>query len=425
MGLEKLARRLQNPGFASNVLTLMTGTMIAQAIPVAISPILTRIYSPDDYGIFALFMSISSIAAATATLRYDMAVMLPKEDDDAINIVVLSIILAVGISIIALIVVSTMNSFITEILKKPGISSWLYFIPLTILFNGISQPLYNWLNRKRAYRQLALNSIWGSASAASCNLAMGVAKAGVGGLITGNLIGQGISAGYLGWRIWIADEKMLSRVDYDKLSAQIKRYLKFPIYSLPADLVNVTTQQVPIILIGSSFGADIVGLFYLTQRVLGTPLILISASVLGVFRERASSDYIQYGNCKDIYVKTFKGLLALSVGPFLFFFALAPLLFSLVFGHAWKEAGEYARILSPLFFIRFFASPLSYVMYIVEKQNYDLIGQIGLFVSAVCSIMAGVHFGNPKISLICFSASYSLIYVTYLGVSYRMARGHR
>ena len=86
--------------FSRNVLTLMTGTTIAQAIPIAISPILTRIYTPEEFGIFALYMAFISIGAAIVTGKYEMAILLPKRNEYAKYLVVISIFLTTCFSIL-------------------------------------------------------------------------------------------------------------------------------------------------------------------------------------------------------------------------------------------------------------------------------------------------------------------------------------
>ena len=129
--IKRLKKRFTSGSFARNVLTLMTGTTIAQAIPIAISPILTRIYTPEDFGVFALYMSIASIIAVLATGRYELAIMLPKKDEDAVNIVALSIIIAFFVSLISFLIVFIFNTQITNLLGNPEISNWLYFIPIT------------------------------------------------------------------------------------------------------------------------------------------------------------------------------------------------------------------------------------------------------------------------------------------------------
>ena len=116
--------------FSKNVLTLMTGTTIAQAIPIAISPILTRIYTPEDFGVLALFVAITTIFGTIANARYELAIMLPKKDEDAINIFALGFIITCFISLILLILVLVFNDYFTKLLGNDEISFWLYFVPI-------------------------------------------------------------------------------------------------------------------------------------------------------------------------------------------------------------------------------------------------------------------------------------------------------
>ncbi|MDD3506007.1 MAG: oligosaccharide flippase family protein, partial [Sulfurimonas sp.] len=178
--------------FSKNVLTLMTGTTIAQAIPIAISPILTRIYTPEDFGVFALYVAIASILSVIATGRYEMAIMLPKKDEDAVNIVALSIIISFFVSFISLVIVFIFNAKITNILGNPEISNWLYFIPITVLLTGVYQSFNYWSNRKKQYKRLAISRVVQSGSTATTNLGMGFGQMGSSGLILGQVLGLSI-----------------------------------------------------------------------------------------------------------------------------------------------------------------------------------------------------------------------------------------
>jgi O-antigen/teichoic acid export membrane protein len=360
-----------------------------------------------------------------ATGNYDIAVMLPEKDEDAFDILALSAIISFFIAVIVLLGIWIFNMPITNYLGKPTISKWLYFIPVSLFLSGIYSAITYWLNRKRQYKSLALNRVYQSSATAGINLGMGLTVSGPSGLVVASIAGQSIATGALGWQLWKDEKPKIGLVTKEGMKMQAKRYCKFPIYSLPANFINVTSNQIPILLLNNFFGTAIVGCFSLTQRVLGTPISLIGQSILGVFRERASSDYNVHGNCKEIYVKTFKTLFLISLFPFLFFFLTAPWLFTFVFGKEWRIAGDFAQILSPLFLLRFTSSPLSYVFYIAEKQNYDLWGQILLLVFSVTSMIIGGYLNSPKISIICFSISYSMIYVLYLLMSYYFAKGNR
>lgn len=419
-------KHLPKGGFGWNVLTLMTGTTIAQAIPIAISPILTRLYTPDEFGLLALFLSIASLFAVLATGRYDLPIMLPEKDEDAASLLVATFILISIITPLLFFLISIFNKDISLYLKNNEISKWLYLIPLSVLFTASYSVLTCWSNRQKKFKRLSVNRIVCSSTISSINLTMGFARYGVSGLIAGNLAGQGTAVSILGWRVFKEDKKIFSSISLKRIKQQAKRYVRFPLISLPADFMNVAAQQAPILMLSLLFNPLIVGLFSLTQRVLALPLTFISQSILGVFQERASRDYNIFGNCKDIYLKTFKSLLYVSIVPFILFFFTAPWLFSFIFGRSWYNAGVYAQILSPLFFFRFISSPLSYVLYITEKQNYDLMGQILLVVLAISSLKLGSYiYNNPKASLVFFSTSCSIVYVFYLISSYHFSKGKR
>jgi O-antigen/teichoic acid export membrane protein len=194
---------------------------------------------------------------------------------------------------------------------------------------------------------------------------------------------------------------------------------------MPANLINMVSNQAPVILMSNFFGSAVVGFLNLSQKVLGSPLAVFSKSVSDVFRERASRDYRAHGDCRSIYLKTMKSLALISFLPFLLLFIAAPDLFAFVFGASWRTAGEYARILALMFFFRFTVSPLSYVFYIAEKQAIDLAWQVVLLGVTVLAILAGVWRGSPRFSLLCFSIGYSLMYLAYLVLSYRCAKGPR
>jgi len=141
--------------FTRNVLTLMTGTVVAQAIPIAISPILTRIYSPEEFGLFALFFAILSILSVLANGRYENAVMLPKKDSDAINIFALGFIINTFLSLFLLVIVVLFNDDFTRLLGNDDIAIWLYFIPIALFFTGLFNILNSFNNRQKNYKDIA------------------------------------------------------------------------------------------------------------------------------------------------------------------------------------------------------------------------------------------------------------------------------
>ena len=172
--------------FARNVITLMTGTALAQALPIAITPILTRMYTPDEFGVFAIYIAICSILAVLVTGRYELAIIVPEHDEDAVNIMALSIGLSFIISFFLLIAVLLAGTEIARLLGSDNIASWLYFIPLTTLIMGCYQSLNYWANRRSHYKRMATSRVLQTASTSTIQLSTGFLKIGTLGLILGH-----------------------------------------------------------------------------------------------------------------------------------------------------------------------------------------------------------------------------------------------
>ena len=162
--------------FSRNVLTLMTGTTIAQAIPIGISPILTRIYSPEDFGIFALFLAITNIIGSVANGRYELAIMLPKKDEDAINTAALGFSISSILSLLILILVIIFKDFFVYLIGNEEIGLWLYFVPITVFLLGLWNVLNYYNNRKENYKDLRNAHIIRSIVLASSHLIIGFLK---------------------------------------------------------------------------------------------------------------------------------------------------------------------------------------------------------------------------------------------------------
>lgn len=409
--------------FMRHAVMLMTGTGIAQAIPVAISPILTRIYTPDDFGLFALYMALAGIVSVLATGRYEIAIVMPEKDDDAANIVALSLFCSLVVSVAALALVILFKEPLAAYLKNEKIANWLYFIPVSIVLSSAYQSLYCWVNRKKYYKSMATSKVARSVSTAGVTLGAGLLEGGSIGLLLGYLLGQ-IAAVATFFRCSLGlRTSFLSSASWSGMRRQAGRYSNFPKFSLAADTLNTAANQIPVILLTQFFGAAVTGFFNLTQRVLGAPLSLLSVSIGDVFKQRASTDFVRTGNCLHIYKKTFWRLFLISAPPFALFAVISPAFFALVFGEEWRVAGDYARIMSVLFFIRFVASPLSYVLYIAEKQKYDLAWQSVLFIVTTISICMGHLFKSAVCSIACFSGVYSAMYLIYLIMSFKFAHG--
>ncbi|AXT61836.1 translocase [Aquimarina sp. AD10] len=416
--------------FTRNIITLVTGTALAQSIPIALSPILTRIYTPEDFGILATYMSLAAVISVVVSLKYDVAIIIPEKDEDSAGITVLSIVIAFVMSTIIFLIIFFFNQELAVFLVEKNddvqvFSKWLYFIPLSVLFMGIFNAISFWFNRKTLYKRMATSKVINTAGLTGTQIGTGVLGYTPIGLLLGFVSGRIFSVLYLVNKLRRDNDSVFAKVTRNSMVLLMKRYKRFPYFTLPAEFINVVSNQLPIFVIGKFFGGAILGNYSLMERVLNAPISLLGRSVLDVFKQRASEDYVKYGNCKDIFIKTLKTLMLLSIFPTILLFFLSPFIFGFIFGKEWSMAGEFAQIFSILFFFKFTASPLSYMFNIAEKQHYDMFWQIGLLIFAVISFVIGIHYNDIKTALISFVISYSLLYMLNIYLSYSFAKGNK
>jgi len=380
--------------FTHNVLTLMTGTVIAQAIPIAISPILTRIYSPEEFGLFALFFAILSILSVLANGRYENALMLPKKDEDALHLFALGIIINIFLSIIILIIVTVFNDSITKALGNEEISLWLYFIPISLFFTGLFNILNSMNNRQKKYKDIASATITKSMVMALVQLVVGLIKSGAAGLILGQILAQFFANVKLFKNI-IKDKKVIFSIKKLKIIALAIKYKKFPIFSLPSALANVLAGHFSNILISSFYSISTLGFYSFVERILGIPSALIGNSIGQVYYEEGIRERQESGWVIDTFNSTLKKLLIIALPSFSILFFIVEDLFAFVFGEEWRVAGFYAQIVVPMFFMRFVVSSLSSTYDIFQALKIELVWQVVLLLGSVLIVMIS-HLMNVE-----------------------------
>lgn len=400
----------------------MAGTTIAQLIPIAISPILTRIYAPEDFGIFALYSAMVLMIGGISSANYELAINLPRLDVDARHLVGLSIFISFFVSVVILILVILFNGQITMVLNNPDIGFWLYLVPLGVFLSGIYMSLTYWLNRCKQFRTQASARVLQASMAIITQTGVGIASPGPVGLVTGSLFGQ-LSAIFVFVITARKDFLKLKNGSFRKIKSLAIRYKKFPIVQAPSSLAGSSSSELPVLLLGSLFNPAIVGFFALSQRVVRIPVVFIGTSIGEVFRQKASEDYSNRGDSSEIFLSTFKKLALIST-PFGLIFALfAPVLFGFVFGDDWRVAGEFAQILTPFFWLSFIVNPLSVMIIIAERQEISLMIQLTQIVATMAALAAGYYvFDSAKYAIGGYTLVYCLKYLVELYFAFRFCK---
>lgn len=418
-----IKKRIPSGSFARNVVTLMTGTTLAQAIPIAISPILTRIYSPTDFGVLALFISITGIFVSIANGRYELAIVLPVKDEEAMNVTALCVAIAALLSVALFVIIIISHDFIVLKLGNSAINRWLYFVPLAVFLMGIFNALNYYHVRTKKFNDIAKANVSKSLATAFVQLSLGFAQIGTAGLIIGQLISY-LTGNTVLLKNIFREKDFPKFVDANEIKRLAKRYIDFPKYSIWSILANTLAYNLVNIFLSYLFGAAVLGFYSLGNRVLGTPASLVGTSFGQVFFQRATEERNRTGSAIEIFLKTSKTLALLGLPPFILLFFILEDLFAVVFGEEWRIAGTYAKIMLPLFFIRFFTVPLTNINSVFEKQEIFLIWQIFFLLTSLAVIfLAKITDMNINSFLNMFSLTSVALYLVLFIILLKESKG--
>lgn len=382
-----------------NVLKLAGGTAGSQLIFIVASPILTRIYSPESFGVLATFTAILALINALSSLRYELAIAVPEDDSEAKDLVWLCIVLvsiSAGLTALGVVLFGDQHGFL---LNEPDLTPLLWLLPIGVLLSGLYRPMTYWAIRQKQFGLLAKTKISQSICGVTTNL--GVAPWGPIGLILGEIVRQ--SAGSIAIFKNSKDELLRSNFTLPSLGHVMRRYSHFGIYSSPAGLINMAGNQLPIIILSSVFGAELLGQLALAQRVLLVPAGLIGVSVSKVFlakapecfRERTLKSFVEYTSRKLFFWGFVTAIPVAIVGPW-----LVPL----VFGSSWSMTGMIIIIFLPVYIAQLSVSSVSTAFVAIEKNKSELIAQACQAGFRVFPLLVSVAFGLSFLqSLIIFS----------------------
>ncbi|EKF9123593.1 lipopolysaccharide biosynthesis protein [Vibrio cholerae] len=401
-----------NKSFSKNVLTLMTGTGIAQAIPIAIIPILTRIFSPEDFGLLALYAACVSILGVVATGRYEIAIMLPKDDEDARLLLQLSMLVALFFSFLISIPISIWNAQIARFLGNEDIAVWLYLIPVSVLFTGIYQALTYWNNRQKKFINTAVSRVNQSLFQGFAQTSLGFLQVS-GGLICGQFVGIVSGSIYLLKK----DRNYKSLIRKSKINSIQKqgiKYHKFPTYGVWGALCDAGAVQMPVILLTKFYSNSVTGMFSLTFRVLNMPTSIISSAIAQVLFQKVVEISQTEPEKLNLYIiKMFLLLFIIYFPAVPVLFIWGESLFSIIFGNEWSQAGGYAGYLVIAVAVRFAVSPLSAVLGLEQNIKMGVLWQV-LY---LCTISVTLYFSSSlsiEEFLIAFVVHEVVLYLIYL-----------
>jgi O-antigen/teichoic acid export membrane protein len=374
--------RLRRSLFLQSVAILASGTALARAIPILSSPILTRLYTPADFGIFAVFMALVSSIIPAVCGKYEVAMVLPKSHIQGLHLLGISFKVAIAISLIFLFVVVMFQDYLLTLLDAQKLGRWIYLAPLALVFTGLMTAMNYFANRNKDYKNMAEGKMVNSLSVAVTSIILGIFGVGFWGLLTGAIVGLIVATTYLLYlyRANLSSELLLwGRANVELM----KRYIDYPLYNASGGLLNGITVALPVFFLSHYFPESIVGYFSLVLRVANTPLSFISASVSEVNLKKIVDLVNMKTDVRPYLIKVTIGLTAIVLLPTIILTIFSPKIFSFVFGEEWREAGIYMQILMPAMAVRFVSSTLSTTLGATQNNQLGAIWKVTGFVVTI------------------------------------------
>jgi O-antigen/teichoic acid export membrane protein len=389
--------------FVKNVLTLITGSALSQVVIYASILLLTRLFSTELFGIYMLFSSATLILKPLATLQYEFAIVLPKKDTDAINLVGFSFIILVTYCLLLLVIIFFFNENIADFFNITELANFTYFLPLSVLlFGGVSIFDY-WNNRTNMFKNISKGLLAKSAVMSSSQIAVGFSSFNSLGLIPGMLFGNFLQLLFL-IKVSLKSIRNVSQeISIKKMLFLAKRYKDIPVFNTIINLTNNLSNELPVLLITKYFGLASSGIYGLAIKFTRAPVGIFQQSINQVFFNKASKAYNDQGNLHDLVLKTAKHLLLISSFLFIPLFIVSFYL-DIIFGENWTDVGLYSRILIPWLFFGFLSNPITPLILILNKQKTMVVFDAFLLIFRFLALFLGYYFYNSiVIALILFS----------------------
>lgn len=426
--------------FGKNVFTLIKGATIAQFLPIAFTPLFTRLFSPEEFGVFALYMSFITFLAVISTGRYEQAVVLPKTSEEAINVLVGAFVILIGFTVFLYLLLLLLYDHISTWIQTPSLDFWLWMLPLGVMFTGGYRILTFWSNRHRRFTRTSSSVVTQSVIRVIVQTVGGfgihsiqLKIKGFSGFIkqifaegykspTGTnfsavsyLVGSYIVGIFFGFLVLLfplttRDRHLFAAVNKTEIKKQLKRYEKFPkinmFHAMSDEFKNIGVNSTILYL----FSDKILGFFSMTTRILRGPLNVIGNSFGQVFFQKAAELHANEKSLEPLMKSTLKKMFFIALPIFGIVFLFGPVLFEFVLGEKWRIAGQFVQYLTPWLMLNFIIGPVLQVAVIFNKQEQYFIISLIHNIVIIGSIFVGGYVYNDLLAGFVFLSCFQVVF---------------
>lgn len=394
---------------------IASSNLVANAVTFGATAVMTRLYSPTEFGTFSVLLALVMGMSAVAAVRLEVAVPLPTEEGEA------RAVLRVGFLAVAAVTITLLlSTFIIPPLwaAVPADGQpWLWAIPVLLVPVGTFQLLNAWALRHGRFVAIARRTILQAGATAAIQVVAGLVGLGNGGLVWGYFAGQAAGALSL-----LVGSGLRSKTTDQRVSSgyALRRYRRFPLILAPAGLLNSFGLNAPVLLVGNLYGAQAAGFFGLAARVLAVPTVLVAQATAQVFTsELAQLKRNAEPGALELFHRTSRNLAIAGTAVAVIIATTGPIAFEVVFGSDWEAAGHLARALAVMIGVQIVGYPVSQALIVYERSALQLCWDASRL-AAVAATFVGMHQHGSTLTE--SALAYSGVMTAFYAISWLLCR---
>lgn len=384
-------------------------------------PLVTRLYTPTDFSVLAVFTSLVGIFSAVSCLRLEIAIPMPKDDAHAASLVVTAFFVNTITSILIAIVLFIFSTETKALLNREDLAHYIYLLPIGIWITGVYFVLQYWSVRQKIFGLIARTKMSQAITSAGTQIGLGwIGGLGPLGLILGQIFSNGAGVISLSRAAWRRHRALFRAVTRQEMLQEFKTYKNYPKFSTFEAFSNAVALQFPVILIATYAVGPEAGFLMLATRIMSVPMGLISGSISQVYLSQASIE-MREGHLFEFTKGIISNLFKAGAAPLIGFALVSPILFSFAFGEAWVRSGEMLIWMVPWFLMQLMASPVSMALHVTGNQRSALVLQVfGLFLRVGVTFAFGIF--SPGYIVEGYAITGFVFYSSYLWVIIKLLR---
>jgi len=395
----------------------MSGSVVAQGLGLAASPIISRLFTPAEFGVFGSFSAVTTVVGAAVTLDYDQAIMLPKERSDARVCLLLSCLVTAAMTMVCAVVCLLWPRLVLSALNAQSV--WLLLmLGLTSLVGGLNTSFQAWCVRTKAFDETAKSQVVRGIATNGLQVSLGMVQWGAFGLIVSWLAAELLATVNLVHASWKDLVDAFREATWTKLRRAAAEYMDFPIFSASQSVLNALSAGLPVLLLTHFFGIETAGAYAFAMRLLNAPMKLILGALRQVLLQRASEMQHDGERLTPLFLKSTIGLFGLGVLPTLGLSLGAPYMFTLAFGDSWRVSGEFARYLVFWLLFAFCNVPAVLLARLIRvQQAMFMYNALLLTVRALALVLGGLYMSamNSILLYSAIGAVMNVLLILYVG----------